>query len=189
MAQPTPPPPPEPQSPCPLCGHPTPEGTLHAGIARLVARQDEVLQELRKPERKSWWETTPIVIAVMAFLFTTLYQVNEYADRRAEEKRAEAAQRLELMSKFFPHLFSRDAAAQRGAIVVLDQLGDSALAATAVLVAPSEAARTALREVRMRPISSTSVGYVDSVLQRVPVIRSPAATAPDTLLTDTSAAP
>lgn len=185
MSQTTPPPPaPEPHAPCPVCGHPTLEGTLHAGVARLVARQDQVLTELRTPERKSWWDRTPVVIAVAAFVFTTVYQVNEYAGRRADERRAEAAQRLELMSKFFPHLFSPDAAAQRGAIVVLDQLGDSALAATAVLVAPSEAARTALQEVRMRPISSKDTGYVDSVLQRLPpitpVTRPPPATTVDT---------
>lgn len=188
-------PPPAPAGPdasCPLCGHPASAGTLRDAAARLLARQEEVLLKLQKPPRKSWWERTPVVVAVVGLLFTILYQTNEIADRRAEQRRADESRRLELMSKFFPHLISTDPAAQRGAVLALDLLADSTLAAAAVLVAPSPAAASALQDVRMNPVSVDDEDYVSSVIRRLPpmepVVR-PEPAAPGPGGTDTAPAP
>jgi hypothetical protein len=165
---------------CPLCGQAVAGGTTHGSLAMLVARQEEALRKMQTP-RKSWWERMPVVVGVLGLLFTILYQLNQLADHRAEQARAEDARRLELMSKFFPHLISNAPAAQRGAVVALDLLADSTLAAAAALVAPSEAAASALREVRMNPVSLDDAGYVDGVARRLPSLRpitSPNAPAP-----------
>jgi hypothetical protein len=187
-----PPLPAEPDASCPLCGHPAAEGTLRDAAARLLARQEEVLQKLQEAPRKSWWERTPVLVTVVGLLFTILYQTNEIVDRRAEQRRADESRRLELMSKFFPHLISTDTAAQRGAVLALDLLADSTLAAAAVLVAPSPAAANALRDVRMNPVSVDDADYVSSVMRRVQQLE--AVTRRDTAppgpgATDTAAAP
>ncbi|WP_420127214.1 hypothetical protein [Longimicrobium sp.] len=127
-----------------------------------------MLQKLENPRPRRWWELMPVVVGALGLVFTILYQTNEVLDRRAERERTEEARRLELMSKFFPHLVGTDSAAQRGAVLALDLLADSTLAAAAVLVAPSRAAATALHEVRMNPISVDDAGYVSSVMRRLP---------------------
>lgn len=165
---PVPSPPPSAQIDCPLCGHPSPAAGLDERAGRLIARQEEVLRTLEKLQRKGWWDRLPVVVGILGLLFTTLYQINEVLDRRAEQQRAEEARRLELMSKFFPHLISADPAAQRGAVLALHLLADSALAAAAVVVAPSRAAALALHEVRMNPVTLEDEGYVGSVIRRLP---------------------
>lgn len=150
-----------------------------------------MLQKLQAPPRKSWWERTPVLVTVVGLLFTILYQTNEIVDRRAEQRRADESRRLELMSKFFPHLISTDPAAQRGAVLALDLLADSTLAAAAVLVAPSPAAAGALQDVRMNPVSVDDEDYVSSVMRRLPQLD--AVVRPDTAapngVTDTASAP
>lgn len=175
-----------------MCGHPAPAGPLRDSLAHLLSRQEEVLQKLQAPPRKSWWERTPVLVTVVGLLFTIVYQTNQIVDRRAEQRRADDARRLELMSKFFPHLISTDPAAQRGAVLALDLLADSTLAAAAVLVAPSPAAASALQDVRMNPVSVDDEDYVSSVMRRLPqldaVVR-PDSAAPAPGVTDTAGTP